>query len=447
MSPYISNTKKEQQEMLETIGVHCFEELIKQVPEKYLNSELKIFEKSLSEIEVYRKMKRLASKNKKVLNFLGAGAYEHYIPPVIKTIISRGEFLTAYTPYQAEASQGILQSIYEYQSLICSLFEMDCTNASLYDGASALGEAARACIRINSRKKIIYPASLNPEYEAVLKTYFANDEKNYEFVPAPLSDGKIDLNVIEKLIDENTSCVIIQNPNFFGIYEEMPEISEMAHKKGALFIAIVNPISLGIIIPPGQYNADFAVAEGQPLGIPLNYGGPYLGIFTCKKEYIRQMPGRIAGITKDKEGKRGFVLTLQAREQHIRRDRAVSNICSNEALCALSAAVYLTILGPEGIKELAQINTSASQHAFEKLISIDGVKPKFSSPFFNEFVLSFPKDVKNLRTKILNEDFIDIGLPLKRYFPDMGNCLLVCVTETKTEEDIDRLVQTIRKNL
>jgi glycine cleavage system P protein (glycine dehydrogenase) subunit 1 len=443
---FISNTKEQQNEMLKEIGVSSFEDLIKKIPAKFLNSDFNISEKSLTEVEAHRKFSELANKNTKILNFVGAGAYERYTPAVVTHIAERGEFLTAYTPYQAEASQGLLQTIYEYQSQICALFDMDVSNASVYDGASALGEAARACTRITSRKKILYPKSLNPQYLTTLKTYFGNSS-DYQFEAIEHSNGKIDIDSLKNKLDENTACVIAQSPNFFGILEDMPKISELAHAKGALLTAVTDPISLALVNPPGSYDADFAVAEGQSLGLPLNYGGPYLGIFTCKKKHIRQMPGRLVSMTTDTEGKRGFVLTLQAREQHIRRDKAASNICSNEALCALMATIYMTLLGPEGMKEAAEANAFNTRYALKEILTINGIKLRFDSAFFNEFIIDLPKNTEELREKILKEDSIDIGLPLEKSYPDMKNSLLICATETKTKEDIDKLTAALRRNL
>ncbi len=443
---FISNTKEQQDEMLKEIGVSSFEDLIKKIPAKFLNSNFNISKKSLTEIEAYRKFSELANKNTKILNFVGAGAYERYTPAVVTHIAERGEFLTAYTPYQAEASQGLLQTIYEYQSQICALFDMDVSNASVYDGASALGEAARACARITSRKKILYPKSLNPQYLTTLKTYFGNSS-DYQFEAIEHSNGKIDIDSLKNKLDENIACVIAQSPNFFGVLEDMSKISELAHAKGALFTAVTDPMSLALVNPPGSYDADFAVAEGQSLGLPLNYGGPYLGIFTCKKKHIRQMPGRLVSMTTDTEGKRGFVLTLQAREQHIRRDKAASNICSNEALCALMATIYMTLLGPEGMKEAAEANAFNTRYALKEILALDGIKLKFDNPFFNEFVVDFPNHPCELREKILKEDSIDIGLPLEKSYPDMKNSLLICATETKTKEDIDKLTAALRRNL
>lgn len=431
--------------MLKAAGVSSFEELIKQVPSKFLNPRYNIPE-GMDEAQAARHLAELAEKNLKVLNFVGAGAYERYTPAAVNAIIERGEFLTAYTPYQAESSQGTLQTIYEYQSCMCALYGMDCSNASMYDGASALAEAARAAVRVTGKKKIVYSGSLNPQYLKVMKTYFANSAE-YEFMPCPPEDGKITVENINKTVDEKTACFILQTPNFFGIIEDGEAAGAAVKAKGAMFIVSADPASLGILKTPGEMGADFATGEGQSLGLPLSYGGPYLGIFTCTKPLVRQMPGRIAGMTTDKDGKRGFVLTLQAREQHIRRDKAASNICSNEALCALSATVYATLLGPEGLRELAETNYGAAHAAAEKLLEIPGVRRTFSGEFFNEFVITLPCCAEQLRKKILEKENIDIGLPLKPLFPEMENALMVCATETKTEQDLCRLAKAVKENL
>ena len=444
---FIANTKKDREEMLKAIGVSSVKDLLKQVPAKFLYPAFDLPETSLDEQQTARRMKALAAANTAPLNFVGAGAYERYIPAAVKALISRGEYLTAYTPYQAEASQGILQTIYEYQSSVCALYAMDCANASMYDGASAFGEAVRAAVRVTGKKKVLCQETLNPQYLTTLKTYFANSGE-YQFVTVPAKNGLVDADKLAELLGPDTACLAFQTPNFFGLLEDAPKLSEMAHKAGALVVAAADPASLGLFTPPGEYGADFAVGEGQSLGLPLSYGGPYLGIFTCKKEFVRQMPGRIAGMTKDKDGKRGFVLTLQAREQHIRRDKAASNICSNEALCALSATIYLALLGPEGLKELSLANTGAAAFAAARLSGIPGVTLKFKAPFFNEFVLEVKGDAAALREKILAKDHIDIGLPLKLLYPALGpGALLTCATETKTEEDILRLEKAIRANI
>lgn len=445
---YLPHSDKDKEEMLKTIGVSSFEELVKQVPSKFLNPEYKLPE-GMDESQAARHLAELAEKNKKVLNFVGAGAYERYTPAAVNAIIERGEFLTAYTPYQAESSQGTLQTIYEYQSCMCALYGMDCSNASMYDGASAMAEAARAAVRVKGKKRIVYSSAVNPQYIQVMKTYFGNSA-DYQFVPCPLEDGKITVEAVNKIVDENTACFILQTPNFFGLIEDGEAIGKAVKAKGAMYIISADPASLGLLKTPGECGADFAVGEGQSLGLPLSYGGPYLGIFTCTKPLVRQMPGRITGMTVDKDGKRGFVLTLQAREQHIRRDKAASNICSNEALCALSATIYLTLLGPKGLEELAESNAGAAAYTAEKLTEIPGVKKTFGGNFFNEFAITLPCDAEKLRKDILAKHNIDIGLPLGKLFPDMPelkNALLVCATETKTAEDIDRLANAVKEAL
>ena len=442
---YLPHSEKDKEEMLKATGASSFVDLIKQVPSKFLNPKYNIPE-GMDEAQAARHLAGLAEKNRKVLNFVGAGAYERYTPAAVNAIIERGEFLTAYTPYQAESSQGTLQTIYEYQSCMCALYGMDCSNASMYDGASALAEAARAAVRVTGKKKIVYSGALNPQYVQVMKTYFAN-ATDYEFVSCPLQNGKTNIENINRTVDEKTACFILQTPNFFGIIEDGEAIGAAVKAKGAMFVISADPVSLGILKTPGEMGADFATGEGQSLGLPLSYGGPYLGIFTCTKPLVRQMPGRIAGMTVDKDGKRGFVLTLQAREQHIRRDKAASNICSNEALCALSATIYTTLLGPEGMRELAETNSGAAHVAAEKLTAVPGVRRTFDGEFFNEFVITLPCDAEQLRRKILVKENIDIGLPLRQLFPGMNNELLVCATETKTMEDIDRLAKAVKENL
>ncbi|MCX5786602.1 MAG: aminomethyl-transferring glycine dehydrogenase subunit GcvPA [Elusimicrobia bacterium] len=443
---FIGNTKKDREEMLKIIGVNSFSDLVKQVPEKFLYPKFKLPADGMDEMQAAAAMRTLASKNKMLKSFVGAGAYARYIPAALKALLSRGEFLTAYTPYQAEASQGILQTIYEYQSSMAALYEMDYGNASMYDGASAFAEAVRAAVRITGRKKVLYSYGVNPQYIATLKTYFGGGE-DYKFIQIPHKDGCLDLAGLEGLLDQETACVAAQSPNFFGLAEDFGKVSELAKAQGALFVAAADPVSLGLFRTPGAQGADFAVGEGQGLGLPLSYGGPYLGIFTCKKEYVRQMPGRISGLTKDKDGKRGFVLTLQAREQHIRRDKAASNICSNEALCALGATIYLALLGPEGLKELAQANYDAAHAAAERLCAIKGISLKFKGTFFNEFTLALPCDARKLRSRLIEKENIDPGLPLKDFYPELGDTLLVCATETTTEEDVSRLEKAVRESI
>jgi len=360
----------------------------------------------------------------------------------VKAITSRTEFLTAYTPYQPEASQGTLQAIYEFQSTVGALYGMDYANASMYDGASSFAEAVRAAVRVTGRKKIIYSAGVNPQYMDTLKTYFAHSA-DYTYVKVPMKDGAMDKAALPALL-EGAACLAVQTPNFLGLIEDMDGVAETVKKAGALLVAAADPVSLGLLAAPGEYGADFAVGEGQSLGLPLAYGGPYLGLFSCRKEHVRQMPGRICGMTKDKDGKRGFVLTLQAREQHIRRDKAASNICSNEALCALAATVYSALYGPEGLKELAEANAGAAAYAAERLSSIKGCSLKFKGPFFNEFVLAVPGKAAAMREAALARG-VDIGLPLAPLYPELGETLLVCATETKTEADILKLEAAIKE--
>jgi glycine dehydrogenase subunit 1 len=430
---FISNTDTDKKEMLSVCGAASFDDLTKQIPKEFLNVKFKL-PPALTELELKKHIAGIAAQNKKVLNFAGAGAYEHFIPSAVNALAGRGEFVTAYTPYQPEASQGTLQSIYEFQSSICSLFDMEAANASMYEAATALAEAVTAAVKITSRKKILIPKALHPHYKKTLQTYFKNNP-DIELAEIPCTDGTIDQKKLE--LDVDTAALVLANPNFYGCLEDAQNISQKVHQNKSLLIAVVNPIGLGVLTPPGQYDADFAIAEGQSLGNPLNYGGPFLGIFTCKKQYIRYMPGRICGITKDTGGNRGFVLTLQAREQHIRRERASSNICSNEALCALNAVIYLALLGPEGLKEIAQLNIENAHIAAEKISKLKGFKLKYDKPFFNEFAVECPMDAKKIQSALIEKGIL-AGIPLDE------KTMLICVTETKTEKDIDNLVSALK---
>ncbi len=438
---YISNTEQEKKEMLEKIGVSSFAEIISCVPREFLNPEVNL-PKALSEIEISKRMRELSGKNRRILSFVGAGVYDRYTPAAMKAILSRGEFLTAYTPYQPEASQGILQTIYEYQSSMCALYEMDCSNASMYDGSTSFAEAVKACLRISGKKKILYSAGINPRYIETAKTYLAED-KQYIFEEIPLKDGITDIKSLSEKADGETACFLVSNPNYLGIIEDIESLNKAAKEKGILTVCSADPFALGALKTPGYCGFDFAVGEGQSLGLPMSYGGPYLGIFTCKKEHVRQMPGRICGMTKDKDGKRGFVLTLQAREQHIRRDKAASNICSNQALCALGAAIYCALLGPKGLKEACMINNSLAVKASIELSKIKGAKLKYSKPFFNEFVLDLPVRSLELRRKVSEKFSIDPGLDLGHLGKEFENSLLICLTENKNESDIENLKKAI----
>ncbi|MDR1684451.1 MAG: aminomethyl-transferring glycine dehydrogenase subunit GcvPA, partial [Elusimicrobiota bacterium] len=385
---FISNTEKDRQEMLAKIGANKIEDLFKDIAPEALNPKFDL-PAALTEAALMREVKATAAKNKPLSNFAGAGIYEHFIPSAINAISSRGEFLTAYTPYQAEASQGTLQCIYEYQSCICALFDMDASNASHYDGATALAEAVNAAAKIKGKNKILITPALNPQYVKVLNTYFSHGSPvKFEYVN--LKEGVTDLEDLKTKLTADVAAFVLPNPNFLGCIEDGDAVGAAVKAAGALLIAAVNPLSLGVLKTPGSYGADFAVAEGQNLGNAMNFGGPGLGIFTCKKDYVRFIPGRIVGIAKDAAGKRAFVLTLQAREQHIRRERAASNICSNQALCALNAVIYLTLLGPAGIKEVAEVNLETAHNLAEQITKVDGCSLAFKAPFFNEFIIKCP---------------------------------------------------------
>lgn len=429
---FTSTTPETEKEMLDTIGVPSVKELLAQIPQQFLYPTLNL-PKALTEAELTAHIRALAAKNKPLKNFIGAGIYEHFIPAAVPALSSRGEFLTAYTPYQAEASQGTLQTIYEFQSCICSLFDMDVATASHYDGATATMEAALACVRITGRKEIILSTLLHPHYKEVLKTYTRH--LGITLTEAAVKDGVVDVEKLAGQVSDKTACVILPNPNFLGNLEQAEQIAKIAHDKGALLVAVVNPISLGILQTPGEYGADFAVAEGQCLGNPMSFGGPGLGIMTAKKAYVRQLPGRIVGIAKDHDGKRAFVLTLQAREQHIRREKAASNICSNEALCALNAVIYLTLLGPQGIKEVAQLNLERAHQLAQLIGKIPGFKVGTDKPFFNEFVVTCPRPAGEVIEKLAAKQ-IAAGYDLGKLCAQMKNCLLVCATELRTEEDL-----------
>lgn len=382
---YIPTTAAERQQMLATCGANRMEELFNDIPATVrLGRELDL-PRPMAEAELWRHLEELAGKNKRLISFLGAGAYEHYIPSVVGNLLARSEFYTAYTPYQPEISQGTLQAIFEFQSLMCELTGLDVATASHYDGATATAEAALVTCNATRRQKILVSRAVNPQYRAVLATYTKG--QGVELVEIPMANGQTDLAALEKMAGKDVAGVILQNPNFFGQIEPMAAATQLAHKAGALSIAVVDPISLGLLAAPGEYGADLAVGEGQGLGNPLNFGGPYLGFIVAREKLVRRLPGRIVGQTTDVEGKRAFVLTLQAREQHIRREKATSNICSNEALCALAATIYLAALGKEGLKEVARQCLLKAHYAFNRLAALPGVTPVFNGPFFCEFVL------------------------------------------------------------
>ncbi len=435
MSNYVPHTQGEIREMLKVIGVSSIDELFTDIKPE-LKPESFNLPEGKSESEVVEYMKGLASRNNNPLvNFLGAGFYDHYIPVAVDALAARSEFYTAYTPYQPEASQGWLQAHYEYQTVICELTGLDVSNASLYDGGTAIYEGLKMAIRITGKKKVILDSGINLIYRTMLYTYTAN--LSLEFIETPVVHGQSSREEIYKYLDDKTAAVILQNPNFFGAIDDHSDIVEKAHASGALVIQSVYPVALGILKTPGATGVDIAVGEGQSLGIPLSFGGPYLGFMAVKKDFVRQMPGRIVGATVDKDGKRGYVLTLQAREQHIRREKATSNICSNEALCALRAAIYLSLLGKSGIRELARLNFEKAEFAKSLLDRIPGVSVKKSSPTFNEFTVLLPKNADEVVGKMIKKGFA-AGFPLGRFYKGMDNYLLVTLTEKRTKGEIER---------
>ena len=441
MTRYIGLTDADRQEMLAQIGVSDIRELFSDVPDSVLLNRKLDLPNPMSEMEVVKRLKTLAEKNidaDHAVCFLGAGAYDHFIPANIGALLSRQEFYTAYTPYQPEISQGTLQSIFEYQTMICELTGMDVSNASMYDGATALTEAAILAADSTKKTEVLVAANIHPESLQVLKTYAQFRDIHITEVGCP--EGQIDLTDLRGKLNENTAAVLLQNPNFFGIIEEVDRVAELAHQNNSLLIVSADPISLALLKSPGELGADIVVGEGQSLGNQLNFGGPYLGFFAAKEKWMRKMPGRIVGQTVDKEGRRGFVLTLQTREQHIRREKATSNICSNQGLNALAATMYLTFLGKEGLKEVAELCLQKSHYTYDKLLSTGKFKAAFEKPFFKEFAVISQKPIDGLNRDLLEEGFIG-GYPLERNFPDMKNGWLVSVTEKRTKDEIISFVR------
>ncbi len=441
MRSYVPNTREEQREMLNAIGLESIDELFSDIPEKARLGRPLDLPKGKSEQEVRRAFQAFASKAGELPLFRGAGAYRHYIPSVVDAMASRSEFYTAYTPYQPEMSQGMLQAIFEYQTLICQLTGLDASNASVYDGGSACAEAMVMLRGITRKNKALYSAGLNPEYIAILKTYARF--VGFELTEIPLDrEGRTDFDALAANL-EGAGGLLLQNPNFFGVVEDMEGTATTLHEKGALLTAVVNPISLGLLKRPGDYGADIAVGEGQPLGLPLSVGGPYLGFMATKQQYIRHLPGRIAGETVDGEGRRAYVLTLQAREQHIRREKASSNVCSNQSLCALRAAVYLAAMGPGGMREVAEQCLQKAHYLYEGILHIPGMRARYSSPFFHEFVIDCGKDAQSINDALKARGFIG-GLPLNRYYAgDSG--ILYCATEQNTREELDAFLNALEE--
>jgi glycine dehydrogenase subunit 1 len=439
--PFIVNTADEREEMLRAIGVSSFDGLIADIPEEIrLKKALDLFAAS-DEPEVRKLLEGLASTNRSTadfVSFLGGGAYDHFIPSAIKTIVSRSEFYTAYTPYQAEVSQGTLQAIYEYQSLICRLYEMDVTNASMYDGATALAEAVLMAMNVTGRNQVVVAGKLHPWNSSVLKTYLEAAGHN-AVIQNTLEEGIGSISALKELVGNSVAAVVVQQPNFYGSLEEVESIGAIAHENGALFVVSADPLSLGVLAAPGSYGADIAVGEGQPLGTAQSFGGPYLGIFTVKQQLVRKIPGRLVGMTKDKDGEDGFILTLQTREQHIRREKATSNICSNQALNALQAAVYLSLLGKQGLQHVAAQSAQRALYLAGKIAAIPGFSLKYKSPFFREFVVETPMPAAVVIEQML-EHKVFAGYDLAAH-GETG--LLVAVTEKRTRKELDTFAENL----
>lgn len=441
---YISLSDKDKKEMMARLGISSVNELFLAIPDNIrLKRELSV-PSSLTEIELVQRFGKMAQRNtyKDFLSFLGAGAYPHVIPYSVDYLSSRGEFVSPYTPYQPEVSQGTLQIIFEFQTLICQLTGMDIANASLYDGASGAAEAVLMAHRLKGKPKVLIAQTLHPQYKKVIKTYVKNLEIEIEEVKYAES-GEVDFMDLKEKLDDRTSAFVIQSPNFMGVVEDIEKLAGETHTVDALAIVVVaEAASLGIVEAPGNLGADIVTGEGQSFGIPLSFGGPYLGFMSCSQEFIRQFPGRIAGETKDIEGKRGFVLTLSTREQHIRRERATSNICTNQALCALRATIFLETLGKEGLREFGFQNIHKANYALDKITQIKGIERKFRGDFFNEFVVSFSGDLSKIEHALRKKKIV-AGVNIGKFYPELENCLLVCVTDIHRKEDIDFLVASL----
>jgi len=450
--PFIPHSESDVSAMLKAIGVERIEDLFDEIPAALKIDQLKIVPPGLSEMEVTRLMKVRAAQDGTPLNFCGAGAYEHHIPAAVWAIVSRGEFYSAYTPYQAEASQGTLQLIYEYQTMMTRLTGMDVSNASMYDGATALAEAvlmAERCAKKGPRK-VLVPKSVHPSYRKTLHTIV--DLQNIEIIEVDIDSktGGVDPAWLARQDHGAFTALAIGQPNFFGALEDVDTLTDWAHSKGALVIAVVNPLTLAVLKPPrewGATGADIVCGDGQPFGVPLSSGGPYFGILACKQEFVRQMPGRIVGRTTDLDGKQGFALTLQAREQHIRRAKATSNICTNQGLLVTAATITMAMLGAEGATRVANASMANTRALRDKLCAIPGVAQLFSRPFFHEVALQLPRSAHDIVERLAREDDIVAGFALGEEYSEFENALLVCATETKTEEDLDRFAVALRRAL
>lgn len=438
---YLPMTLEDKKEMLSFLGIEGINELFSDIPEKVRFKGRLNIPDALSEPDTVKHFSKLAKKNVNSSDyayFLGAGIYDHYIPSTVNHVISRSEFYTAYTPYQPEISQGELQAIFEFQTMICELTGMEVANSSMYDGPTALAEAANLAVGGAKGKKVLVSKAVHPESRAILSVNAKG--QGYDVIEIDCREGVTDLDTLEKTVDENTAAVIVQHPNFFGSIEDLASIEKIAHKYNGMFVVSSNPLALGILQPPGAFNADIVVGETQPFGIPMQLGGPSCGYFAVREKLMRKIPGRIVGQTTDQQGRRGFVLTLQAREQHIRREKATSNICSNQALNALAASVAMTAFGKRGVQEMAKLNVQKTQYAIREIAKLKDCKLVFHTPVFNEFVVKVPKAVAEVNQELLKRKIVG-GYDLGRHYPELAGHMLLAVTEARTKEEIDSLVQ------
>jgi glycine dehydrogenase subunit 1 len=442
---YVLNTPQDQEAMLKAIGVGSIDELFDVIPPEMKLGRPLDLPPALNELELTQHLQHLASRNRHAgdkVCFLGGGSYDHFIPAAVDALASRGEFYTSYTPYQPEVAQGNLQAMFEYQTLICEMTGMDVSNASLYDGGSAAAEAALMAISSTRRHgNVVTSASVHPEYRRVLQTYFAEIET--QLVTVGASHGTTEIEALTAVVDKETACILIQHPNFFGSLEDVQTVAQIAHEAGALLVLACDPLSLGLLRRPGDLGADIVVAEGQCLGNPMAYGGPYLGIMACREKFVRRLPGRIAGQTVDRRGRRCWVLTLQTREQHIRRDKATSNICTNQGLFALRATIYLALLGRQGLREIGELCLQKSRYAAEQIAAAPRFELAFEAPTFKEFVVrdTAGRVDEALRTAL--DDGYFAGVPLARWYPELADCFLVCVTEKRTKQEINGLAHCL----
>ncbi len=444
--PYLFNTPEDQRAMLEAIGAASIDELFDVIPDAMRLKRPLALPPALCELELTQHLQELAAQNEhagRKVCFLGGGCYDHFVPAAVDAIASRGEFYTSYTPYQPEVSQGNLQAMFEYQTLVCQLTGLDVSNASLYDGGSATVEAALMCLTATRRHgKVVTTTALHPEYRQILETYFANLET--QLVTVPAAEGTAAVKAVAAEVDDQTACIVVQHPNFFGCLEDVEALSRVAHEAGAMLVVVFDPISVGLLKRPGDLGADVAVAEGHVLGTPMSYGGPFLGIMACRDEFVRKMPGRIAGQTTDRRGRRCWVLTLQTREQHIRREKATSNICTNQGLFALRAAIYLSLLGPQGLREVAELCVRKAHYAAERIASAERLSLHFDRPFFKEFVVRDRNGrVADLLAAAQEAGYL-AGLPLGRWYPELEDCFLVAVTEKRSRAELDALAASLQ---